>query len=286
MADKRIILVTGASRGVGKGIALALGDENSIVYVTGRTRSGDLAALPGTVDATAAEIKARGGDAVAVGCDHRDDGQIAALFDQIKAEQGTLDILVNNVFAVPDTLLEDKPFWEKPMSYWDDMIDLGLRSHYVASVHGAKIMAVVKKGLIVNISSFGARCMIHTPIYGIGKAGADKMAQDMGKELAPFNVAMVSLWLGIVKTERTNALMEIAPDAYAALMEGVESPEYPGRVINALYSDVALLDKAGKTWICSELGGEYGITDVGGRIPKSYRSMLGAPADPHPAFIK
>ena len=272
-----VVLVTGAGRGVGKGVALALAEMGAKIYVTGRTLI--------SVEVTAEEINKRGGSGVAVVCDHSKDDQIEALFDRIKREQGRLDVLVNNVFAVPDDLLVPAPFWEKPLSYWDEMIDLGLRSHYVASYYAAPIMVSQSEGMIVNISSFGARCFIHTPIYGIGKAGVDKMAHDIAKELKPYNVSAFSLWLGVVKTERTQAVMEMAPDAYANLLDGMESPQYPGRLLRAILERDEAMSRTGKTWISAQLGAELGVKDIDGRIPSSYADMLGGPAQPSEAMV-
>lgn len=280
-----VVVVTGASRGVGKGVALALAEAGATVYVTGRSVHKSTGALPGTINATAEEINARGGKGIAVACDHADDAQVKALFEQVKEEQGRLDILVNNVFVVPDNLMEPGSFWEKPLTYWDDMINIGLRAQYVASYHAAPMMVAQKQGLIVNISSFGARCFIHTPLYGVGKAGADKMAHDMAKELRPHNVAALSLWLGIVKTERTAAVMDVAPQAYEALASGIESPEYPGRIIAAIAKLPDLMERSGKTWVTAELGAELQIEDIGGNIPTSYSPMLGEPAQPSDAMI-
>ncbi len=111
------------------------------------------------------------------------------------------------------------------------------------------------------------------------------MAADMAKELRDHGVAALSLWLGIVKTERTNLALEAAPEAYEPLMEGLESPEYPGRIIAALYRAGQVMDRSGQAWYTSEIGQELNVEDVDGRIPASYRGMLGGPAEPNPAMI-
>ncbi len=282
-----VAVVTGASRGVGKGIALALGKAGATVYVTGRsTAENEHSPLPGTVAATANEISNSGGTGVAVICDHRDDQQIKSLFEQVINDQGRIDVLVNNVFCVPDDLLEQKPFWERADNHWADMIDLGLRAHYVACCQVAPQMVEQQSGLIINISSPGSVCYMHAPVYGIGKAGCDKMIQDIGKELAEHNVAAIGLWPGIVTTERTTALMEMAPDAYTDLAAGLESPEFAGRIIHALLNSDDLMSRTGKAWYTSELGLELGVKDVDGRQPASYREMLGSPTEPAPAMIR
>lgn len=283
----RVVVVTGASRGVGKGVALALGSTGATVYITGRTVEEGTAPLPGTIHQTAEEVTARGGKGIAVQCDHKDDAQVEALFKRVADEQGHLDILVNNVTNVPDELTQEAPFWEKPLRMYDDLIDVGLRSHYVASYYAAPLMVGRREGLIVNISSFGANCFLHTTAYGIGKAGVDKLAIDAGKELKPYNVAAVSLWLGIVLTERTMAGFtgDEVPETYKPLLEGLESQEFSGRVIDALANDPNLMEKSGRVWLTAELAEEYGVTDVGGNQPKSYRDMLGAPFIPSDVMI-
>jgi len=206
--------------------------------------------------------------------------------EQIIKEHGALDVLVNNVFAVPDNLLEPLPFWERKKSDWEDMIDLGLRAHYVATCAVAPSMVARKSGLIVNISSPGSVCYMHSPVYGIGKAGNDKMVQDIAKELKEHNVAALALWPGIVTTERTQALMSHAPEAYEPLAAGLESPEFAGRIIDALAKSDDLLSKSGKAWYTSELGVEFGVVDVDGRVPASYRDMLGGPTEPAAAMLR
>ncbi|MBW2942185.1 SDR family NAD(P)-dependent oxidoreductase [Zhongshania aquimaris] len=286
IVDKNTVaLVTGASRGVGKGIALALADAGATIYITGRSVSDGQSSLPGTIFKTVEEINARGGKGVAMACDHRSDEQVQAVFDKIETDHGKLDILVNNVFVVPDDLMEYAPFWEKKTSYWDDMIDVGLRAHYISSVFAAKMMVKAKSGLIVNISSFGSRCYIHTPVYGVSKAGVDKMAHDMAKDLKEYNVACVSLWLGIVKTERTTTAMDKDPATYEYLKPGIESPEYPGRIIIALLKAGQIMEKTGKTYVTAELGEELNVLDVDGKIPTSYAPMMGSPAQPSDVMV-
>src|SRR5262245_16149127 len=149
----KVAVVTGASRGIGKGIALALGAEGATVYVTGRTVAPGSHPLPGTVGETAAEIDHRGGRGIAVQVDHGRDDQVAALFERVEQEQGRLDLLVNNAFALPETLTDPEPFWEKPLAYWE-MVDVGVRSNYVAAWHAAQMMVPRKSGLIVATSGY------------------------------------------------------------------------------------------------------------------------------------
>ena len=268
-----IALVTGASRGAGKGIALALGDAGATVYVTGRSQAEGDSALPGTVYATAEQITQRGGRGIAVVCDHANDESVAALFAQIERDHGKLDILVNNALCVPEGLTLPGPFWEKPLSL-QDILNVGLRSSYVAAYYAAPLL-VKQGGLLVNTSSPGGRSYMHGPAYGAGKAGVDKMAHDMAVDFEPYQVAVVSLWMGLLKTERTQAAFEADPDLYRDMMAMVESPEFTGRVIAALSADKNRMARSGKVWFAAELGAEYGLADIDGRLPPSPRLMFG-----------
>lgn len=284
---RRVTVVTGASRGAGKGIALALGAAGLTVYVTGRSqREGD-AALPGTVQATADAVTRAGGQGIAVICDHADDTQMAALFERVQREQGRLDLLVNNACSIPDELTQPGPFWQKPL-HMQGLLNVGMRSHYVASWHAARLMAAQGSGLIVHTSSYGSVCYMHGPAYGAGKAAVDKMAHDMAIDLRPNGVAVVSLWMGLLRTERTERAL-LDPDMarkYAASVAHMESPQFPGRVIAALLDDPALLARSGQVCIDAELGLALGVRDIDGRQPPSYRSARGAPPVYSRAIVK
>ncbi|MFK0574125.1 SDR family NAD(P)-dependent oxidoreductase [Endozoicomonas sp.] len=285
LKPESVVLVTGASRGVGKGIALALAESGATIYVTGRSRQEGDSPLPGTVFATAEAINERGGKGVAVVCDHGDDVQVEQLFQRIQKESGRLDILVNNATAVPDELTQTGPFWEKSLSLLD-ILDVGMRSTYVASYYGARIMAEQKQGLIVHTSSFGGRCYMHGPAYGGGKAAVDKFAADMGVDLKPHNVACISLWLGLVLTERTQRVFDAEPEKYADLAATAESPEFGGRVIAALANSEGLMERTGRIQVAAELAAELAVQDVDGKQPPSHRAFLGGPAMPNPAVIE
>ncbi|MGP4023710.1 SDR family NAD(P)-dependent oxidoreductase [Actinomadura sp. 3N407] len=281
LTEDRVAVVTGASRGAGKGIALALGEAGTTVYVTGRTRSSRESDLPGTVLDTAEEINERGGTGIPVICDHSRDEQVAALFQQVEREHGALDVLVNNAFTIPPDLARKGPFWEKSLGL-QSMFDVGMRSAYVASYYAAPLLIRNSAGLVVNTSSFGGRCYMHGPAYGAGKAAVDKLAHDMAVDFRPHNVAVISLWMGLLKTERTKALFEGAPDRYKSFAAGAESPEFTGRLIDALARDPDLMKRSGQVLIGAELGEELGVRDIDGTSPHSHRETLGAP----PTFNK
>ena len=285
----KVAVVTGASRGAGKGIALGLAAQGMTVYVSGRSQSKATATLkgeplPGTLDETVAAINAAGGKGVGVACDHAEDGQTQALFQQVADEAGRLDILVNNAAHVDDALIDPGGFWEKPLDL-AQILDVGLRSAYVASYYAAPLMVAQGSGLIVFTSSFGGVCYMHGPAYGAQKAGCDKFAADMAVDLEAAGVAAVSLWLGPLVTERTGIVLKHRGEQYDGFMAVAETPEFNGAVIHALAADPALQQKSGKTLITAELALEYGIQDAGGKQPPSYRDQLGEPRTPHPARV-
>ena len=275
----KVAVVTGASRGIGKGIALALASEGATVYVTGRTVTPGSSPLPGTVGETAAQCNSRGGTGVAVQVDHGRDDQVAALFERVEREQGRLDILVNNAFALPDDLTQPKPFWEKPLSNWE-MIDVGVRSSFVAAWHAARIMAPQKSGLVVAISGYTGVAYTYSVVFGTSKSAVDRMARDMAIELKPYNVASISLWQGLTLTELAQRNLANIPglkDGTATRPKDACSPEFPGRVIAALAGDPDVMRHSGGTHITAELAREYGITDIDGKIIPSLRAERGAP---------
>ncbi|WP_372761617.1 SDR family NAD(P)-dependent oxidoreductase [Pseudoalteromonas sp.] len=286
----KVAIVTGASRGAGKGIALALGKKGMIVYVTGRsTQSGsafgwDGSALPGTVYETAEQINLAGGTGIAVVCDHSDDAQTAALFSQVEKEQGRLDILVNNATFIHQQLIEQKPFWLKELDA-AKVLDVGLRSAYVASWHAAKLMAKQNSGLIIFGSSFGASCYLHGPAYGAQKAGIDKLAHDMAVDFKGTGMRAVSIWMGPLLTERSAIAGKLDQEQYQQFMATAESPEFIGEIVYAIANDSKNDELNGHTVIAAEIAKRFNITDRDGLQPPSYRDMLGAPNEPNPAVI-
>ncbi|MFD6894287.1 SDR family NAD(P)-dependent oxidoreductase [Rhodococcus sp. NPDC060086] len=271
MAERKVALVTGASRSVGKGIACALGSDGWTVYVTARGPVGE----DGPLDKAAAAITERGGHGIAVQCDHRDDKQIAGLFTRIADEQnGRLDLLVNNVWASPKGFAGfTDPFWKRPVDDWDSLIGVGLRAHYVASVEAAQLMVPQGHGMIVNISSFGTRGYLHSVLYGMSKAGLDKMAADMAVDLRGTGVTALSLWPGLVKNE---AMLARGLDNFQGFpLANAETPEFIGRVVVALAGDPNVHERSGSTLITAEAGADYGVVDIEGNQPDSHRELFG-----------
>lgn len=286
---RKVALVTGASRGAGAGIARGFGELGYTVYVTGRTitpgdaKGWDGSVLPGTVAGTAADVTARGGKGVAVLCDHGDDDAVARVFAQIADEAGRLDVLVNNAAYIHHQLIEKKPFWEKELDA-QKILDVGLRSAYVASWHAAKMMVAQGSGLIAMTSSFGANCYMHGPAYGAQKAGLDKLAHDMEHDLRGTGVTAVSLWLGPLVTERSVIARETNPEQYEGFIATAENPEFSAHILDAIARAPNRDDLSGQTLVGAEIARELGVTDRGNERP-SYREMLGSPRTKNPAAV-
>ncbi len=254
-----VAVVTGASRGIGKGCALELAAAGATVYVTGRTLR-ESPEVSGSLEATVEQIEAEGGRGLAVQCDHSNDEDVDALFERVARDHGRLDVVVNNAFGVPERVDPRAPFWETPISDWDALIDVGTRSAYVAAHHAARLMVAAERGLIVNVSSAGAIRYFHHIAYGIGKAALDRLTKDAARPLAAHGVAIVSLWPYLVSTERVRQMGGID-------LSVTESPRFVGRGIVALASDPGRTRWSGRAVTTHALALEYGFTDVDGRLP-------------------
>ena len=271
--------MTGASRGAGRAIAAVLGEAGATVYATGRTARGAVAVdgLPGTVDDTADELTRRGGHGIAVHCDHRVDHDVEAFFERIRAEQGRLDILVNNVwggyegqaFGIPMV-----PFWEQPRSQWDNMFVAGLRAQLVASQLAAPLMIAQPGGLIVSTVAWAYDEYLRNIYYDLSKAAVIRMTRGMAHDLRPHGVAAIALAPGFMRTERILA----AHTAHPFDLSITESPEYLGRAVRALAEDSNIMAKTGRLFTVGDLAREYGFTDIDGRQPPAFRFPAPTPA--------
>lgn len=269
--NNKVALVTGASRGIGKGIALVLGEAGATVYITGRTvKEGQgNRGLPGTIHQTAKEITSSGGQCIPIQCDHCIDYQVEKVFERIRNEHGRLDILVNNVWGGYESFTDipefiNKPnFWDIPILLWDDMVQSGPRAHYVASAFAAPIMIAQKSGLIVNVSFVAAQFDDQGVIYSVAKSADDRMVACMAHELLEHGVAAISIYPGgLVRTEW---VMRTAKNW--GNLNGSESPQYTGRAVAALASDPEIMQKSGKAMTVAALAKEYSFTDIDGKQP-------------------
>lgn len=274
----KIALVTGASRGAGRGIALALGEAGATVYVTGRSVHAEHTAegLPGTVQETANAVTARGGRGHAVACDHTDDAQVAALFAQVRDEKNRLDVLVNNVwggYEQYDLAAFGAPFWEQPLDKrWRGMFEAGVQAHLRTSQHAAPLMIAQQRGLIVNTTVWDHAKYLGNALYDVAKAAVNRMAFAMAQDLRPHGVAALAVAPGFMRTERV--LAALGGNLERAAAEGAlvpnESPEYVGRAIVALASDPAIMERTGQTFRVGDLAPVYGFTDTDGTQPPPF----------------
>lgn len=272
----KVALVTGASRGIGRGIALGLVKAGAKVVITGRFKAAAARSdgFPGGLDATAAELTAaaqNGGSCRALACDHADDAAVEAVFDNIFANEGRLDILVNNAFSGVDSKGGDLRgnFWDRPLSHWDSFHVVGLRSHYTATVLAVRRwvkIGATKGALVVNVSSAAGAGYVFDVAYGVGKMGVDRLTADSAKELGEHGVTVVSLWPGAVATEIVQANLKAGTAENPEAFTDLESPEMSGRAIVALASDPNMQRWTGKVCLNPELAEEYGFTDVDGKI--------------------
>ncbi len=256
----KIALVTGGTRNVGRGIALGLAETAATVYVTGRT----------ITDSLAKKIDDMGGKGITVRCDHQNDNEVKAVIEQIKQNEGRIDILVNNAWggynrlrnrnAYKDYKWKD-PFWQQPIDIWDEMHTVGVRSNYVASVLVAPMMIEQKSGLIISISFYSGRKYYGNVPYGVSKAAVDRLAMDMAVELKPHNIASISLYPGHVIDRKKS------PNPKR------ETSQFVGRAVAALASDPEIMKKSGKILVAAELAKEYGFTDIDGTQPNPYDTL-------------
>jgi NAD(P)-dependent dehydrogenase (short-subunit alcohol dehydrogenase family) len=290
--EGKVTLVTGATRGIGRGIAIALGESGATVYITGRSLNNSYANddLSGTLAETQSAVEQVGGVCIPVQVDHSDDEQVRLLFERIQDEQnGQLDLLANNAYSGVKAIRDayGQPFWDGEPSIWDASNNVGLRSHYVASIFAARLMTKQKSGLICTISSWGSMSYLFNTAYGVGKAACDRLAANMAVELKPHNVASVSIWPGIVGTEQISQMAsEVSQTntteqkkSFLSDRYNWETPLFTGRAIAKLAADPNIMRRTGRVQIVAELANEYGIVDENGDRPPSLRSLrFGLPA--------
>ncbi|MCY1224836.1 3-oxoacyl-[acyl-carrier-protein] reductase FabG [compost metagenome] len=284
----RVAVVTGASRGAGRGIAQELGAAGATVYVTGRsTRArpadsygqllalSELAALPGTIDDTAEEVTRLGGRGIAVACDHTKEDEVAALFARVEREQGRLDLLVNNAWGGHESFtgVFEAPFWEHPLANWDSMFDRGVRNHLVASRCAAPGMVARKQGLIVTTTFWDRGHYLRGNLfYDLAKASMTRLAFGIAQELQPHGVASVAVSPGWMRTEFVLAghKTDEAHWQERPALARTESPRYLGRAVAALAGDAQVLDKTGQVLRVADLARAYGFTDIDGRQVEAF----------------
>ena len=256
----KIAVVTGASRGIGKGVAIALGEQGCTVYVTGRT-TGD---GERTIDTTARMVTEAGGEGRAIQCDHGDDADIEALFKRIGEEVDHIDILVNNVYKIPNPPAWGGGFWDHPIQVWDDQVGIGLRAHYVASWHAAPLLFKSDNAAMMNISSPGGQSYHFSSSYGAGKAGLDRLTADMAIELQPKNIPAIVIYPGSVATE---FIQDAAQEREMDLTQA-QTPLLVGRAVVALLQTDNLMERTGTIQWVEDVVEEFDLYDENGSRPK------------------
>ena len=255
----QIAVVTGSSRGIGKGIALALAEQGCTVYATGRTiGDGDR-----TIDTTARQVTEAGGEGHAIRCDHGDDDDIARLFEQIGQEAGRIDILVNNVYKIPSPPAWGGGYWDHPISIWDDQVGIGLRAHYVASWHAAGLMFESDNARMLNVSSPGGQSYHFSSSYGAGKAGLDRLTADMAIELEPKGIPACVLYPGSVSTE----FIQDAAEEQGMDLSQSQTPLLVGRAATSLLMSDDMMPRTGSIQWVEDLITEFDLFDENGSRP-------------------
>lgn len=270
--DGNVAIVAGASRGIGKGIAIELAAQGAFVYATGRTlerRAGKYGSLLETM----AAMEQLGGTGAVIACDHNSEDAVSQLFDRIRADHGRVDVLVNSVFNSPDFNPSiGVKFWDLPVSMWHDVVDIGTRTAYVTAVFAAPLMIERGErgpGLIANISGRGAQRYRYNVPYGVGKAALDKMTHDMAVDLREHNVAVVSLWPNLTRTEwMDQRAIESGKQLALGDLDQFETPRFQGRAVAALATDPEVVTtRSGKAFWVADLADEYDFDDEHGRRP-------------------
>lgn len=268
----KVAVVTGASRGGGRGIALVLGEAGATVYVTGRSASGEFSTSgrPERIEETAELVRERGGEGVPVRVDHTVDAEVEALFERVKGERGVLDVLVNNAWGGYEKGIYSRwrsPFWKQPLEVWDRMLSAGLRSHMVSSYFAAPLLAERNEGIVVHTTAAVSVNKYHGNVsYDVVKTAITRMAWCMAHDFRPHDVAVIALAPGWMNTEVMNPTPEER--------EKMESVEYIGRAVVALATDPNVMEKSGQLLEVADLAREYGFTDIDGRQVPPFRELF------------
>jgi NAD(P)-dependent dehydrogenase (short-subunit alcohol dehydrogenase family) len=281
----RVAIVTGASRGAGRGIARELGAAGATVYVTGRSTRGapargyegfleraGMEVMPGTIEDTADEVTAAGGRGIAARCDHGDPAQVRELIARVEREHGRLDLLVNNAWGGHESFSLaslNAPFWEQPLDHWESMFDHGVRNHVVTCHAAAPLLVRQRRGLIVTTTFWDrGRYLKGNLFYDLAKATMNRLAFDVAEELRPHGVTSVAVAPGWMRTELVLAGFEADETTWQQHppLARTESPRYLGRAVAALAADPDVQTKSGAVLVVGDLAREYAFTDIDGRV--------------------
>lgn len=264
----KVALVTGGSRGAGRGIAIELGKAGAIVYITGRSTKGNSTNnWPGTIDDTVSQIEAYGGKGIAICCDHTNDSETESVINQIRTEQGKLDILVNNVWGAHDLGVDAKPFWELPLKNWDTMFTAGVRAQLATNHFAIPLLRENKQALLVHTTFWDHNKYTGQLYYDLAKNALIRMAYGLSIELKQDNIAVLAVSPGFMRTELVlkHHHAEEANWQESEELQRTETPFYVGRGIAALASDPDVIKKSGQVIRAGDLAAEYQFTDIDNR---------------------
>jgi NAD(P)-dependent dehydrogenase (short-subunit alcohol dehydrogenase family) len=266
--EGKVALVTGASRGAGRAIAIELGKAGATVYVTGRSTKGNSTQnFPGTIDDTAAQIDEAGGTGIAVRCDHTVDAETKAVIEQIREEQGKLNILINNVWGAHDIGVNPGAFWEQSLENWDTMFTAGVRAQLATNHFAIPLLRENKEALIVHTTFWDEGKYTGQFYYDLAKNALVRMAYGLSEELKEDGIAVMAVSPGFMRTELVLEHMGVDEENWQESedLQPSETPYYVGRAIAALAKDPEVMRKTGQVLKAGELAKEYKFTDVDGR---------------------
>ncbi|WP_061809198.1 SDR family NAD(P)-dependent oxidoreductase [Rossellomorea vietnamensis] len=266
--EGKVALVTGASRGAGRAIAIELGKAGATVYVTGRSTKGHSTQnFPGTIDDTAARIDEAGGTGIAVRCDHTVDAETKAVIEQIREEQGKLDILINNVWGAHDIGVNPGAFWEQSLENWDTMFTAGVRAQLATNHFAIPLLRENKEALIVHTTFWDEGKYTGQFYYDLAKNALVRMAYGLSEELKEDGIAVMAVSPGFMRTELVLEHMGVNKENWQESedLKVSETPHYVGRAITALAMDSNVMEKTGRALRAGDLAKEYDFTDVDGR---------------------
>jgi NAD(P)-dependent dehydrogenase (short-subunit alcohol dehydrogenase family) len=297
--EGKVALVTGATRGAGRGIAVALGEAGATVYCTGRSTKGRRSEYdrPETIEETAELVTAAGGTGIAVPTDHLEPDQVEALVRRIDGEQSRLDLLVNDIWGGERLFEWNTPLWEHDLANGLRMLRLQIDTHLITSHFALPLLIRNPGGLVVEMTDGTAEYNAVTyrinAFYDLAKTAVIRLAFAQSKDLAAHGGTAVALTPGWLRSEMMLETFGVTEANWRDATERIphfgisETPRYVGRAVAALAADPEKGRHTGASLSSGGLAQEYGFTDLDGSRPDCWRYMVevqdpGLPANPEP----
>ena len=292
----KVALVAGGTRGAGRGIAVELGAAGATVYVTGRTTRQQQSeyARPETIEETAELVTSAGGNGIAVQVDHLIAAEVAGLAARIRAEQGRLDILVNDLWGGENLKEWNKPVWDHNLENGLRLLTLGVHTHLITAHHALPLLIERPGGLLVEVTdgtdAYNATHYRINPFYDLAKVAVTRMAWAHANDLAPHGATSVAITPGWLRSEMMLEAFGVTEanwrDATARIPHFAisETPRFVGRAVAALAADPDRARWNGQSLSSGQLAQVYGFTDLDGSRPDAWRYVAevqdaGKPAD-------